>query len=52
MHPQLGTVTLRQLLALWVVHDLDHLGQIAGVMAHRSTESAGVRKPYMGILNR
>jgi hypothetical protein len=29
LHPELGEVTLRQLLATWVVHDLDHVSQIA-----------------------
>src|SRR5215216_5050964 len=28
-HPELGSVTLGQLLAAWVGHDLNHLGQIA-----------------------
>src|SRR5687768_15483321 len=31
IHPSLGRVTLRQLLAAWVVHDLGHLAQIARV---------------------
>ena len=30
LHPELGPVTLGQLLATWVAHDLNHLGQIAG----------------------
>ena len=33
LHPELGEVTLEQLLATWVVHDLDHVGQIARTMA-------------------
>ena len=28
-HPSLGPVTLRQLLAAWVVHDLEHVAQAA-----------------------
>ncbi len=28
MHPSLGRVTLRELLAAWVVHDLGHIAQI------------------------
>src|SRR5262245_14648731 len=28
-HPAFGTVTLRQLLATWVAHDLDHVVQIS-----------------------
>src|SRR6202521_333524 len=27
-HPELGTVTMRQLLATWVVHDVSHIAQI------------------------
>jgi uncharacterized damage-inducible protein DinB len=49
-HPELGVVTLEQLLAAWVVHDLDHLGQIAGVMARQYQEAAGPWGAYMGIL--
>src|SRR6185436_2420109 len=30
-HPELGEVTLAQLLATWVVHDLDHIAQIVRV---------------------
>src|SRR5262252_1548396 len=33
LHPELGEVTLGQLLATWVVHDLDHISQIARTMA-------------------
>jgi len=40
-HPALGTVTLRQLLATWVVHDLSHLAQIARTMAGRYREAVG-----------
>jgi hypothetical protein len=32
VHPTFGEVTL-QLLATWVVHDLNHLGQIVKTMA-------------------
>src|SRR5690606_23372561 len=34
-HPAFGTVTLRQLLATWVAHDLDHISQIARVIARQ-----------------
>jgi hypothetical protein len=49
-HPDLGVVTLKQLLATWVVHDLDHLGQIAEVMARQYTEEVGPWKSYLDIL--
>ena len=31
LHPELGAVTLRQLISTWVVHDLDHIGQLARI---------------------
>lgn len=51
-HPALGAVTLGQLLATWVVHDLDHLAQISRVMARRSTDEVGPWRAYLPILNR
>lgn len=49
-HPELGPVTVRELLATWVVHDLDHLGQVARVMAKRYGEDVGPWRRYLGIL--
>jgi hypothetical protein len=51
-HPELGPVTLRQLLATWAVHDLNHLAQIARVMAKRYTDEVGAWRAYLLILNR
>jgi hypothetical protein len=51
-HPELGAVNLRQLLATWAVHDLNHIAQIARVMAKRYTEDVGVWRAYLSILNR
>ena len=51
-HPTLGSVTLRQLLATWAVHDLNHIGQIARVMAKRYKNEVGVWREYLSILNR
>lgn len=51
-HPELGTVTLGQLLATWAVHDLNHLGQIARVMAKRYAGEVGAWRQYLGILDR
>lgn len=51
-HPELGTVTLQQLLATWAVHDLDHVGQIVRVMAKRYTEEVGAWRAYLSILDR
>ena len=49
-HPEFGTVTLRQLLATWVAHDLGHVAQIARVMARQYTAEVGPWRKYLGIL--
>jgi hypothetical protein len=50
LHPELGKVTLGQLLATWVVHDLNHLAQVARVMSRRYQSAVGPWRPYLGIL--
>ena len=50
IHPELGTVTLGQLLATWVVHDLGHVAQIGRVMAKQYGGEVGVWKNYLGVL--
>jgi len=49
-HPELGTVTLAQLLATWAVHDLTHLHQLSRVMAHQYRDQVGPWSPYLGVL--
>ena len=49
-HPELGTVTLGQLLATWVVHDLTHIRQIVAIMAKRYESEVGVWREYLSIL--
>ena len=49
-HPDFGAVTLGQLLAAWVVHDLDHLAQIARTMAKVYAEAVGPWAAYLSIL--
>jgi hypothetical protein len=49
-HPEFGPVSLRALLASWVVHDLDHLAQIARALAYQYKEAAGPWRSYMAIL--
>lgn len=51
-HPELGLVNLRQLLATWAVHDLNHIAQIVRVMAKRYTREVGVWGDYLSILHR
>jgi hypothetical protein len=50
LHPELGEITLGQLLATWVVHDLDHVAQIARTMAKVYTEATGPWSAYLSIL--
>jgi len=50
LHPELGEVTLRQLLATWAVHDLNHIAQITRVVAHQFDEKVGPWKEYLSIL--
>jgi hypothetical protein len=50
IHPILGTVTLRELLAAWVVHDLTHIHQLSRVMAKQYDEAVGPWKQFMGVL--
>ena len=49
-HPKLGPVTLRQLLAAWVVHDLGHLHQVAKAMAFQYRDEVGPWREYLTIL--
>ena len=50
-HPALGQVTLGQLLAAWVVHDLGHLAQIERVMARQYRDAVGPWREYLPILD-
>jgi hypothetical protein len=49
-HPELGPVTLRQLLATWCTHDLGHLGQIARAMARQQRHEVGPWAAFLRIL--
>lgn len=51
-HPSLGPVTLEQLLATWVTHDMTHLAQISRVIAKQYTAEVGPWRQYIGVLNR
>lgn len=50
IHPTFGKVTLQQLLATWTVHDLDHLNQIARVIAKQHTHDVGPWIEFLRIL--
>jgi DinB superfamily len=50
-HPELGLVTLRQLLATWVAHDLDHVVQISRVIARQYSDEVGPWRAYLRIIS-
>jgi DinB superfamily len=50
MHPALGVVTLRQLLATWTAHDLAHILQISRVMAKRYKNDVGPWAEYLSVM--
>ena len=52
LHPALGQVTLRELLATWSVHDLDHVAQVFAGLAGSRDADVGPWKAYLGILLR
>ena len=49
-HPSLGPVTLRQLLAAWVVHDLGHIAQVSRVLAKQYRAEVGPWVQYLPVL--
>ena len=49
-HPELGAVTVEQLLATWVVHDLNHIHQIAKCMAYQYKDAVGPWLPFVSVL--
>lgn len=50
-HPELGVVTLGQLLATWVAHDLDHLMQVSRVLGRQYTDAVGPWRAYLRIIS-
>ncbi len=50
MHPALGPVTLRQLLATWTAHDLAHILQVSRVMARRYKYEVGPWAGYLSVM--
>lgn len=51
-HPAFGPVSLRQLLATWVAHDLGHLAQCTRVMAKQYREAVGPWRAYLPVMDR
>jgi len=50
MHPALGPVTVRQLLATWTAHDLAHIVQVSRVMAKRYRQEVGPWAEYLSVM--
>jgi len=52
LHPDVGEVTLGELWATWVAHDLTHIAQIAEVLARRYRHAVGPWRAFMPALDR
>jgi hypothetical protein len=52
LHPSFGDVSLRELLATWAVHDLDHVAQVYAGLAGSHDADVGPWKRNLGILLR
>ena len=50
-HPDFGPVTLAQLLATWVAHDLDHVIQISRVLANQYADAVGPWRRYLRVIS-
>jgi hypothetical protein len=50
VHPAFGAVTLRQLLATWVAHDLGHVVQVSRVMAKQYRDAVGPWTEYLSVM--
>lgn len=50
-HPSLGGVSLAQLLATWAAHDLNHLHQIARIMANQYRDEVGPWVRFLGVMH-
>jgi uncharacterized damage-inducible protein DinB len=51
VHPVFGEVTLSQLLATWVAHDLNHTGQIVKTMAKQYGGAVGPWREFLSIID-
>jgi hypothetical protein len=52
IHPEFGEITLKQLLATWVAHDLSHINQITRVMAKQYKHEVGPWKAYLPVMSK
>ncbi len=51
VHPELGEVTMAQLIATWTAHDLSHISQISRFLARKLTDDVGPWRAYLSVLN-
>ena len=51
IHPSLGKVTLQQVIATWVAHDLGHIVQISRVMAKQYKDEIGPWTEYLSVMH-
>ena len=51
IHPDLGIVTLRQLISTWTIHDIAHLNQVSRVIVKHYAEDVGPWKKYIKLLS-
>ncbi len=52
IHPDIGVVTVRELLATWTAHDLAHLAQIGRTMAKRYADAVGPWRGHLRVMDR
>ena len=52
IHPDLGLVTLKQLISTWTIHDMGHLNQLSRVLIKHYKEDVGPWSQYSKILNK
>ena len=50
-HPEFGPVSLRQLLATWTAHDLDHVMQITRVLGRQYSDEVGPWRAYLRVIS-
>lgn len=50
LHPSLGHVTMAQLLATWVAHDLAHVTQITRTLARQYRQAVGPWRQFLSVL--
>lgn len=51
IHPDLGLVTLRQLISTWTIHDMAHLNQVSRSIVKHYSKDVGPWKKYTRLLN-